>query len=267
MRSHTKEWRDISHNLGFSAQLNLSTGEIKFQDILPRFYNERKAKDIKELWADPINKKFEDKVIHRIYRYIGDSPDLERVNLKLDITVILPNSWHDEFAKTTGHYHLPLKENLPPSPDFYQLVYGKGVILIQREVKRKIISYIIEPKLFEPVFIPPGYAHVTINTGRTPLVFQNICVRTPHLLYEPILRRKGMSYYLIKEMGVTHFLPNPQYQREGYKIERVRKVFIHLAKEGFQKPIPFYQYLKSEPSKLALLAGPKRQRYLIDFSS
>jgi len=258
MQLKTNNWRDISPRLGFPAHLNLSTGEIKFGSVSPRIYIERKGKDLERVWARPITKNFENKIIHRIYRYVGDSPVLKRNNLKLDITVILPGSWAGEFIKTTGHYHLSIGKNQTAPPDLYQLVFGKGIILIQKEENKKIIPYIIQPKLLEPILIPPEYAHTIINIGTSPMVFQNICVRIPHLNYKPILNRKGMAYFIKRKEGKLCFIPNLNYSKNGYQVEKIKKFSIYQNQNPFKDHLPFYQLLQTKTNINQLILPKNR---------
>lgn len=258
-----RKWKNLSRWLGFPAWLNLCTGEIFFKDVKPRLFLERKAKDLERVWAAPITKAFSNKTVHRIYRYVGDSALWRQANLKLDITVVLPGFWRKEYVKTTGHYHLPLAGKTIASPDFYQLVYGKGIILIQRADNKKIVPYVIYPKLLQPVFIPPEYAHSTINIGKEPVIFQNICTRDPHLNYEPILERGGMLYFLMQDKGKTYFSLNPCYQAMGNKVEKIRCVSIWLRKKFLEKRQSFYALFQHNAPKLKFLNEARQQAYVM----
>lgn len=258
-----KNWKNLSHRLGFSAQLNLHTGKIVFQEIKPRLSLKRKARDIKMVWSSPLTKEFSNKTVHWIYRCVGDSLLWQKENLKLDITVIMPGTWRGEYIKTTGHYHLPLTGKHIASLDFYQLIYGKGVILIHREDDQKTAPYIIYPKIMQPVFIPPEYAHCTINIGDEPVVFQNICTRDPHLNYDPILERGGMAYFLMKENGRIRFVLNPRYLKTGHRVEKIGRVSIMLRRKFLEKCQPFYTLFQCNATNLRFLNKTHRQTYIM----
>ena len=108
--------------------------------------------------------------MHRIYRMIGDTDGIVESGLKFDITVILPGQFGREFPKTIGHYHLPLEDGTP-TPDFYQVVYGQGIILLQVKHNSTVKASKVNTKEMRYILIPPWMGHLTINTGKEPLVF------------------------------------------------------------------------------------------------
>lgn len=195
------------------AFLNERTGEITFpQEVMHSVQSlERTVKDMQKVFfntsvlRDPSHLH---RIVHKIYRYVGDTEDMVRAGLKYDITVILPGDWSGQLPTTTGHYHLPLTQGKMASPDFYQLLYGEGLALLQKEAEGVTEVNVLRPNVGDWMLFPPQYAHSTINIGNTPAVFANICVRQPHLNYEPILSRKGMAYYVLRD------------ESEGYKLEK-----------------------------------------------
>lgn len=191
------------------AFLNERTGEITFpQNVMHSVqFLERTLKDMQRVLFDPIALD-SNRTVHKIYRYVGDTEDMVRAGLKYDITVILPGDWDGQLPTTTGHYHLPLAEGKMASPDFYQLLYGEGLALLQKETEGLTEVNVLRPNVGDWMLFPPQYAHSTINIGNTPAVFANICVRQPHLNYEPILSRMGMAYYVLRD------------ESGGYKLEK-----------------------------------------------
>ncbi len=78
--------------------------------------------------------------------------------MKLTLTVINPGKIGKEFYFTKGHIHKK------KTPEFYVLMEGKGVLLIQRG-KPKIVKL----KKGEIALIPEDYAHRLINVGKKKL--------------------------------------------------------------------------------------------------
>lgn len=191
------------------AFLDERTGKITFpQNVMHSVqFLERSLKDMQSVLFDP-SVANSSRTVHKIYRYVGDTEDMVRAGLKYDITVILPGDWSGQLPTTTGHYHLPLAEGKMASPDFYQLLYGEGLALLQREADGVTEVRVLRPKIGDWMLFPPQYAHSTVNVGNTPAVFANICVRQPHLNYEPILSRNGMAYYVLRD------------ETGGYKLEK-----------------------------------------------
>lgn len=160
------------------------------------------------------------KTVHRIYRTIGDTEEIVKSDLKYDITVILPGDWDRQLPTTTGHYHLPIEGNSStiPSPDFYQLISGNVMAILQRETEKGTEVLILQPKIGDWVLIPGEYAHSVVNIGKKPAVFANVCVRTPHLNYKPILERRGMGVYVTRNDsdGSIEIVRNRNYEKIAF---------------------------------------------------
>jgi oxalate decarboxylase/phosphoglucose isomerase-like protein (cupin superfamily) len=148
-------------------------------------------------------------VVARIYRLINDASVLacqglpagetER-GLKFDVTVILPLTAVPEMApecpKTIGHLHSRLDGSRYASPDFYQVVHGRGLLLLQSFDNLQVSPYVVEVRAGDAVLIPPWLAHISVNIGAEPFAF-SICVRRPHLDYSIITRRRGAAFYVL----------------------------------------------------------------------
>ena len=78
--------------------------------------------------------------------------------MQLGLTVINSGAINKEFYMTRGHIHKK------PTPEFYILLEGSGLLLIQKG-KPKIIKL----KKGEIALIPENYAHRLINTGNKKL--------------------------------------------------------------------------------------------------
>ena len=246
---------DLTERLGFRADLNLDTGEINFQDVQVGKTLERKVHDMHPVLAEPIESGH-NPIVHRIYRFIGDTPEIVNSALKFDITVVLPHPFGREFPKTTGHYHLPLPfidSRGIPSPDFYQLIWGKGLILLQREKpNREVEASQVDAEEMQHVVIPPWMGHLAINIGQEPLVFADICVRTDHTNYKPYLERRGAAFYVTKENGQPHFVPNPNYPNPTIGILTPQEAG-HLV---YLRGKPLYTVLRDTSGALNFLTRP-----------
>ena len=72
----------------------------------------------------------------------------------------------DEFYMTKGHYH-----QVPDTAEIYLCLRGEGYMLM------KTVEGDCKWERFEPgrmVYVPPYWAHRTVNTGEAPLV--SFCV-------------------------------------------------------------------------------------------
>lgn len=100
-------------------------------------------------------------------------------------TVIQPGLVGEEYFMTRGHYHTD-----PAAAELYFGLSGQGLILMQNQADARQAP--MGPR--SVVYIPPGYAHRTVNTLLTePLVFL-VCYAV----------RAGHDYDRIRREGWRH---------------------------------------------------------------
>ena len=93
--------------------------------------------------------------------YDGDVPR-EPGHLQFRTTVISPGTVGSEFFMTKGHHHVR------DSAELYLGVSGEGIMLMETRDGDFAAERLLPSAL---VYVPPGWAHRTVNTGSTPLVF------------------------------------------------------------------------------------------------
>ncbi|MDN5347241.1 MAG: glucose-6-phosphate isomerase, archaeal [Clostridia bacterium] len=159
-----------------------------------------------------------DRPLYYMYRGVCWEKDQDlflQHDIRYDLTVILPGTLGREYIKTVGHFH-PLKPHSSESyPEYYEVLDGEAFYLLQKNNRSGEVEEImaVEAKKGDKVFIPPGYGHVTINTGDRPLVMANLIERNFSSLYEPFREKHGAAYYYLKsEKGKGDFCKNPHYQ-------------------------------------------------------
>jgi oxalate decarboxylase/phosphoglucose isomerase-like protein (cupin superfamily) len=233
---------DLSEALGVPAFLDATTGAIEFGVSVAEVH-ERLLADLADAGVLAAPETWPSaslgKAVTRIYRRLDDAAVLRRQGLppdetergvKLDVTVVLALQQltsprrGDEFPKTIGHFHTSLPGEGVPSPDLYQVVWGEGLVLGQYSDAGAVRSLAIPVRRGETVLLPPHLGHLTINTGTTPLVFANVCVRRPHLSYEEHRRYRGGSWlaFFGGEGGVV-FRPNEVMQNAGMRLQPLRR--------------------------------------------
>ena len=77
-------------------------------------------------------------------------------------TIILPGVVGDEYYMTRGHYHLK------DSAEVYLGMAGTGLMVMQARDGRFQVEELVKNKT---VYVPPGWAHRTVNTGAQELIF------------------------------------------------------------------------------------------------
>jgi len=141
-----------------------------------------------------------------------------------NITVWEPGTVSGEYIKTYGHYHIgELAET-------YWFIFGQGIALMQKlaiDENGQMIPNVVEEFKAIPVtqgqelFIPAGYGHLVVNTGKTyfvtaddsPVDFDD---RDPaslpgHADYQLVKQMQGFAYYVIEHNGKPALKRNENY--------------------------------------------------------
>ncbi len=83
-------------------------------------------------------------------------------NLAFLTTTIAPGTVGTEFYMTRGHHHVQ------DSGEVYLGMSGEGLMVMESR-DGELVCEALAPSL--SVYVPPGWAHRTVNTGPAPLVF------------------------------------------------------------------------------------------------
>ena len=101
----------------------------------------------------------DDRIIYR--SYAADVPE-QPGHLAYLTTIILPGEVGGEYYMTRGHYHQK------DSAEVYLGMGGRGLMLMQARGGQFRTEELTKNTT---VYVPPGWAHRTVNTGRQELVF------------------------------------------------------------------------------------------------
>ena len=165
----------------------------------------RKLSDMKKFYYDQesVNKILakEDPVIYEVYAV---EISKEEGNLSFATTVLYPGKVGDEYYMTKGHFHT--KKN---RAELYICLSGVGRLIMQDEEGNAIVAK------FEPdsiVYVPPYYAHRTVNVGKEPLIFLAIYPSDAGHDYGTI-EEKGFSKLIVERNGAPVVIENPNYSK------------------------------------------------------
>ena len=164
--------------------------EVKLSDMKEFFSDLKAAERILSSGKDPV-----------IYQYCEYEASEEPDNLILGLTVIYPGKVGKEYFMTRGHFHEK------DSGEIYYCIYGSGIILIQS--KDGQTAY-MELKPGDLCYVPPGWGHRTINTGRKRFVFLFVYPSGSGHDYG-IIKEKGFAKLVIEEKGKWKVVDNPRY--------------------------------------------------------
>ncbi|MFH0816148.1 MAG: glucose-6-phosphate isomerase family protein [Methanobacteriota archaeon] len=152
----------------------------------------RRLKDLADCFALQEGKDSKEGTPEKeIYKVISPA-EQEPSDLTYAVTIIMPGKVGDEYHMTRGHFH--------KSADAGELYYGlagSGVILMQDRLGSVTEVDIAEGAV---VYIPPGLAHRSVNTGQGELVFLAVYSPQAGHDYESIVRR-GFSKRVVERDG------------------------------------------------------------------
>ncbi len=194
----------------------------------------RTVGDMECVFADPDGVDLDSATpLYYMYRDLAmndeDRVNLSRQNVRYDITVIPPAILSGEYVKTKGHYH-PENPAGIGYPELYQVLAGNARFLLQRKDLSDVVSVVASAGEF--VMIPPGYGHVTVNSGEEVLVMANLVsaqFESEYALYEEM---QGGAYYAMEGDGNENRNGNGWNQNPRYSsVTPIREIFARDAPE------------------------------------
>lgn len=197
------------------------THDLEFDEVGMRLLAEGREIEPKIRWLSDLRKVLMRpeaiKVDFPAYLMYRDLPPLAGSWARFDLTVIPPWEVGGELAKTKGHYHLPV--NGIYLQEIYFVHSGEARFLLQ---KRGASLYEIEDFVVvrarggSIVTVPPGYGHVTVNSGSGMLIMSNVIDRRVEPDYGAYELTRGAAYYVTLEgmirNGSYESVPEPRYE-------------------------------------------------------
>jgi glucose-6-phosphate isomerase, archaeal len=126
----------------------------------------------------------------------------EESDLAFGTTIMSPGKVGDEFFLTRGHFHVRRE-----CGEAYYTQSGTGVLLLE---SRDGETRTVEMKPGVCAFIPPDWAHRSINTGSDKLIFTWFCATDAGHEYGEIAD-KGMRKLVVDQSGRAVVVDNPKY--------------------------------------------------------
>jgi glucose-6-phosphate isomerase len=123
-------------------------------------------------------------------------------DLAFGTTIMAPGKVGDEYFMTRGHFH-----ERRECGETYYTQSGEGILLLQsRDGEVRTVE--MRPGIC--AFIPPDWAHRSINTGKEKLVFVWHCATDAGHEYGEILE-KGMRKLVVERDGKVQVVDNPNF--------------------------------------------------------
>jgi glucose-6-phosphate isomerase len=164
--------------------------QIKLSDLRDFFYD-REA-------VDEILSKGKNPVVYEVFEH--SQPEVDG-QLNFGVTVLYPGKVGNEYYLTKGHYHT--KET---TPEIYVGLKGEGIMLMQTKDGQ---SSSLPLKPDHIIYVPPFWAHRTINVGEKKLTFFFVYPSDSGHDYGTI-REKGFAKMVIEEKGKPKIVDNPK---------------------------------------------------------
>jgi glucose-6-phosphate isomerase len=128
----------------------------------------------------------------------------EESDLAFGTTIMSPGTVGGEYWMTRGHYH-----ERPECGEAYYTQSGEGLLLLESH-DGEVRTVEMRPGIC--AFIPPGWAHRSINTGKCKLIFVWFCQTDAGHEYGEILTR-GMRKIVVERNGRYAVIDNPSYDK------------------------------------------------------
>lgn len=166
--------------------------EVRLSELKEYFSNIEEAEKILSKGRDPI-----------IYKYYEYTYSEASGNLNLGLSIIYPGKIGKEYYMTKGHFHLK------DASELYLCLKGRGMLIMQN--KDGEVSA-IELKPGSLGYVPPGWGHRTINTGRSRFIFFFAYPSDAGHDYA-IVKEKGFAKIVIEENKTPKVVDNPRYSK------------------------------------------------------
>jgi len=185
----------------FNSYMNLVTGEIRSgKSVVVRrvsdvagVYQDRAAAERLAGGENPI-----------VYQVFNVPVPEERGHLQHCVSVIYPGKVGAEYHMTKGHFHAHRATG-----EIYLGLQGEGKLLLQDEGGK---VEVLEMAPGSISYIPPHWAHRTVNTGAAPLVFFAVYPGEAGHDYGTI-EDKGFARLVVERGGKPAVVPNPNYKQ------------------------------------------------------
>lgn len=138
-----------------------------------------------------------DIVVYDVLEFIQPGADI-----CFGTTTMYPGRVGEEFFMTRGHFHKRRDRG-----EVYYTQSGEGLLLLE---SRGGETQTVDMKPGSCAFIPPDWAHRSVNTGNVPLIFVWVCNADAGHDYGEILARGMRKLVVSRDDGVT-LTPNPNF--------------------------------------------------------
>lgn len=245
---------DLEMLSGLPLQLADDGRLVPTADLAPIDVRSRGFADLRPVLADPASSP--EGIAYWMYRGValpGDAAALAEQHLRYDITIIAPAVLGREYVKTAGHYH-PAAPSGVPYGEVYEVLHGRAAYFMQQTDGHGITdAVVVYAGPGDKVNMPPGYGHVTVNIGDTPLVMCNLVAADFASVYGDYAERRGGAYYFVRTPDGLAVEANPRYP----VVPGLREASPSLDAELGLGRQPLYTAWQAQPARFRYLVHPE----------
>lgn len=183
----------------FKTEVNLLSGEFTpVRNIITR-----RLSDMKLMYADvgtttELLANGDDRIIYEVH--VTELPETEG-HILYCTTKIFPGKIGNEYHMTKGHYHARRGQG-----EVYVGLSGQGYLVMQTESGEMST---ISMNIGTVAYVPPYWAHRTVNVGNEPFVFFAAWAGEAGHDYDTI-ERDGFHKLIIEQVGEPRIVDNPK---------------------------------------------------------
>jgi glucose-6-phosphate isomerase, archaeal len=184
----------------FKTELGLATGVITpVSHVIRRGLSDMRGMYADDDAAERIVAQEGDRLVYEVYPV--DLPE-EEGHVLHSTTIIYPGRVGDEYHMTKGHFHVKRDR-----AEIYLGLAGQGYLLLQTDAG-EVSS--VPMQVGTIAYVPPYWAHRTVNTGNEPFIFFAAWPGDSGHDYGTI-EKMGFAKIMVERDGQVALVANPKY--------------------------------------------------------
>ncbi len=193
----------MPHIAPFVTEVDFASGELS----VPGYVIQRRLSDMASMYADEAAAKriMAEEGDRLIYEVQGVELPAEEGQIPHCTTRITPGRIGDEYHMTKGHYHARREQG-----EVYFGLSGRGCLVMQTESGETSVQEMVAGSA---AYVPPFWAHRTVNVGDSDFVFFSVWEARAGHDYGTI-ERDGFRLLVLMRDGQPAMVDNPKY---GYR--------------------------------------------------
>jgi len=163
----------------------------------------RRLSDMADMYKDQEAVKEALKEDPVIYKFFNVRIPEEKSHLQHCISIVFSGKIGNEYYMTKGHFH-----KIKDTAEIYLTLKGEGKLIMQTPDNKSFVTKMTKGSIS---YMPPFWAHRTVNVGKEPLLFFGVYRGDAGHNYG-IIEKKGMSKIVIEKNEKIVVKNNPKYK-------------------------------------------------------